>query len=86
MHYQLTLNRFDQDQAILTDKSGRNFIFPANQLPAGSQPGTILTCLIINPSQPSNSDQQLAKDILNELLKIDWHAYPKIKNQKNHRP
>lgn len=71
MHYQLTLNRLDQDQAILTDKSGRNFIFPANQLPAGSQPGTILTCLIINPSQPGNSDQQLAKDILNELLKID---------------
>ncbi|HNW20035.1 MAG TPA: hypothetical protein PLX67_01035 [bacterium] len=71
MHCQLTLARLNQDQAILTDKSGRNFIFPTDQLPAGSQPGTILTCLLMNPSQPDSADQQLAKDILNELLKID---------------
>ena len=71
MHYQLTLARFDQNQAVLTDKSGRNFIWPADQLPANSQPGAVFTCLLINPSQPSDSDQQLAKAILNELLKID---------------
>ena len=71
MHCQLTLSHIEQDQAFLTDKSARNFIFPADQLPAGSQPGTILTCLLINPSQSDDLNQQLAKDILNELLKID---------------
>jgi hypothetical protein len=71
MHYQLTLSRFEQDQALLTDKNGRSFIWPADQLPADSQIGTVLTCLLLNPSQPDDSDRLLAKDILNELLKID---------------
>ncbi len=71
MHYQLTLNHLDQGQAFLTDKQGQNFVWPANQLPDDSQIGTVFTCVLVNPSHPDESSNGLAKNILNELLKID---------------
>jgi len=70
MHCQLTLKRLDQDQAILTNAQEQEFIWPSNQLPADSQVGSVFSCVLVNPGQLDEADRSLAKDMLNELLKV----------------
>ena len=50
MHYQLTLRSLDQNRATLTNAQGQEFIWPADQLPTASQPGSIFSCVLVNPS------------------------------------
>ena len=70
MYCQLTLKNLTDSQAVLINKQGQEFIWPANQLPQGSQIGNIFNCALINPVNLEESDQTMAKSILNELLNI----------------
>lgn len=70
MHCQLILKRLEQNQAFLINPQGQEFIWPADQLPADSQLGSVFSCVLVNPNALSQEDHGLAKDMLNELLKI----------------
>lgn len=70
MHCQLTVTRLETDRAILVNQQGQEFNWPADQLPVGSQVGTIFNCALVNPNNLDDSDQAMAKAMLNELLKM----------------
>ena len=70
MYCQLTFRSLINNQAILVNKEGQEFIWPADQLPQNSQIGSIFNCALINPSSLDQSDQAMAKNILNEILNI----------------
>lgn len=69
MNCQLTLLEIKGDQATLVNNQQQQFIWPANQLPPNCQIGSVLNCVLVNPISLANDDQNLAKAILNELLK-----------------
>ncbi len=70
MKIKITVEEIKEENAVL-QISGQNSInWPTNKLPAKTKKGDILTFFIYNKNMV-NTDEQLAKDILNEILTID---------------
>jgi len=64
----LTINRFEQNAAILKTEDNRTIIWPADKLPPNTKIGSVLLLNIFGDSASSPNNQDLAKEILNEIL------------------
>lgn len=65
MNIKLIIERIENGQAVLKTEDGQNIIWPANKLPEPINEGAVLNISINNKEQ---TNKQLAKDILNEIL------------------
>ena len=68
MNIKLTIDRFEENKAILKTENGVSIIWPKNRLPENSHEGMILVFNITNDIKSEKNKKQLAKDILNEIL------------------
>lgn len=68
MKHQLTIDRFEGDKAVLKTKDGETIIWPKNKLPENINEGTVLTYLITGDIETEQEKQEIAKEILNEIL------------------
>ena len=66
----LTVDRFENDKAVLKTKDNKTIIWPKNKLPSGAREGAVLIFRITNNQDETEDNRQLAKEILNEILKI----------------
>lgn len=69
MKINLTIDRFEGDQAVLVDSSDHTIIWPRTKLPEEFKEGQILVFDISSDGAETKS-QEAAKDILNEILDI----------------
>lgn len=69
MLIKLTIDRFEEDKAVLTAESGIIIIWPKNKLPAGIHEGSALSFDIREEAEREKRDKQTAKDIINEIIK-----------------
>lgn len=65
MNIKLIIERIENGQAVLKTDDGQTIIWPTNKIPEPVAEGTILNLTLNNKEQTNN---QLAKDILNEIL------------------
>jgi hypothetical protein len=68
MEHSLTIDRLENEKAVLKTETGETIIWPKNMLPTGAKEGTILVFAIIGDKEEEKRKKELAKDILNELL------------------
>lgn len=71
MIIQLTLDRFEQDKAVLKAADSTTIIWPKDKLPADSREGQILNFSIDENPAAGQNQKKLAKDILNEILNVE---------------
>ena len=63
-----TIDRIEEDKAILVFDDGQKLIIPINKLPANSSAGKILEINLNANENETNEKERLAKDVLNEIL------------------
>ncbi len=63
-----TIDRLEDEKAVLKTSKGESIIWPKNSLPQSIQEGTVLRIALTTDKQSETADQELAKDILNEIL------------------
>lgn len=68
MIIKLTVDRFEEDKAVLLTENQKIIIWPKSELPSKTRPGQIITMKILDNEQESKEQKQLAKAILNEIL------------------
>lgn len=68
MQIKLTIDRFENDQAVLISQNGQTIVWPKNQLPAGVREGMALNFEILEDQEREKKDRQAAKNILNEII------------------
>lgn len=68
MLVKMTIERFEDDRAILKSDDGARAVWPRNKLPAELSAGLVLTFDIGEEKELMDKNKRLAKDILNELL------------------
>ena len=71
MKLELTLDRLEGDKAVLLTKERETIIWPQNKLPAGAREGHVLVVEISDSREAQAKQNQTAKDILNEVLRLD---------------
>ena len=71
MEYSLTIDRFEGEKAVLKTEKGETIVWPKNKLPAEVKEGAVLTFSIRGDKEKEKDKKGLAKDILNELLKVE---------------
>ncbi len=71
MILQLTIDRFEQDKAVLKAADGTTTIWPKDKLPADSREGQVLNFDISDNQSAGQNHKKLAKDILNEILNVE---------------
>ncbi|MFA6306439.1 MAG: DUF3006 domain-containing protein [Patescibacteria group bacterium] len=69
MLIELTVDRFEEDKAVLIAKNGLAIIWPKNELPADTHEGAVLSFDIREAAEREKQDKQTAKDIINEIIK-----------------
>ncbi|MBU4257313.1 DUF3006 domain-containing protein [Patescibacteria group bacterium] len=69
MILKLTIDRFEGDKAVLIAESGEQIIWPKNKLPEDIHEGMVLNFNIQNSEEAEKDKKELAKNILNEILK-----------------
>ena len=71
MEINLTIDRFEENKAVLKTEDGKEIIiFPKNLLPAGVLEGAVLNFSIRALAEAEEEKRKKAKDILNEILNI----------------
>jgi|GEM_PF-1053507 len=70
MLYSFTVSGFEADQAILQDEAGELLLWPRTKLPADLSLGAKIYFSVHPQKDLVDHDPQLAKNILNEILKI----------------
>lgn len=68
MLIKLTIDRFEEDKAVLKTEENETIIWPKSKLPKNLNEGAKLLFLITNNKEEEKLGKQLAKDILNEIL------------------
>lgn len=71
MKFELTIDRFEENKAVLRSEYNETIIWPREKLPADAKEGTILAVTITDNSEAEGEKNNLAKDILNEILNVD---------------
>jgi hypothetical protein len=66
----LTVDRFEEDKAVLKTEDGQSIIWPKDQLPDNAHEGMVLNFAISDNKVAEKNNRQIAKDILNEILDI----------------
>jgi hypothetical protein len=69
MKYKLTIDRFENNRTILVFEDGTNALWPKNKLPDNCHEGSVLD-FSINEDQKTEVDKkEMAREILNEIMK-----------------
>jgi hypothetical protein len=68
MIIRLTIDRFEEDKAILKFSDGETLIWPKNKLPNNLGDGSSLIFDIAEEKDRENNDKKTAKDIINEII------------------
>ncbi|NQT50333.1 DUF3006 domain-containing protein [Candidatus Kuenenbacteria bacterium] len=63
-----TIDRIEEDKAVLIFDDGQKLIVPINKLPANSTAGKVLELNLIANEDVTEEKENLAKDVLNEIL------------------
>lgn len=71
MIIKLAIDRFEGDKAVLIAESGEQIIWPKNKLMEQAREGMVLSFNIQNSEEAEKDKKELAKNILNELLKAE---------------
>ncbi|MCD4761805.1 DUF3006 domain-containing protein [bacterium] len=71
MFIELTIDRFENEKAILKTEDSEIIVWPKNKLPKDSNEGSVIAFNISNSNDKKSNNKQLAKDILNEILNTD---------------
>jgi len=69
MLIKLTVDRFEEDKAVLALNDGGTVVWPKNKLPADTHEGSALSFTIQEAAEQEKKDKQTAKDIINEIIK-----------------
>lgn len=69
MIVKLTLDRFEEDKAVLIADEGEQIIWPKNKLPENIHEGAVLNFDIKTDAEAEEAKRKTAKDLLNEILK-----------------
>lgn len=69
MQIKLTIDRFEEDKAVLVADDGTAIIWPKNKLPTDIHEGSTLSFNIRETAEQEKRDKQTAKDIINEIIK-----------------
>lgn len=69
MQIKLTIDRFEEDKAVLVADGGTKIIWPINKLPNDIHEGSALSFDIAEATEREKKDKQTAKDIINEIIK-----------------
>lgn len=68
MNIKLTIDRFENNKAILITDEGDTVIWPKSKLPNDAREGMVLNFNILSDLETEKEKKELAKDILNEIL------------------
>ncbi len=68
MNIKITIDRVENDKAVLQTEDGQSIIWPKDKLPEGAREGTALNFNILNDAEAEKDKKKLAKEILNEIL------------------
>lgn len=68
MLIKLTVDRFEEDKAVLVINDGATIIWPKNKLPVDVHEGSILNFDIREDAEREKIDKQTARDIINEII------------------
>ena len=69
MLIKFTIDRFEEDKVVLVASDGTAIIWPKNKLPNNIHEGSALSFDIAETAEREKSDKQIAKDIINEIIK-----------------
>jgi len=69
MLIKLTIDRFEEDKAVLITGGGVTIIWPKDKLPADIREGSALSFDVREEAEREKKDKQTAKDIINEIIK-----------------
>ena len=71
MKIEFTIDRFEGEKAILKNEDNETIVWPKNKLPKDVKEGSILAFIITDKAEAKNNKEDLAKDILNEILDVE---------------
>ena len=71
MKLEFTIDRFEGEKAILKNEDNETIVWPKNKLPKDVKEGSILAFMIADKAEDKNNKEDLAKDILNEILDVE---------------
>ncbi|MFH1523105.1 MAG: DUF3006 domain-containing protein [Patescibacteria group bacterium] len=71
MKIALTIDRFEENKAVLKTVDNQTIVWPKEKLPKDIKEGTALTIIISNNSELAEEKKKSAKDILNEILDVN---------------
>lgn len=65
----MIIDRFEEKFAVLKDQAGQDFLWPIKNLPDDAKAGMTVRLNITTDKTASQEREQLAKTLLNEILK-----------------
>ncbi|MCK5510962.1 DUF3006 domain-containing protein [Candidatus Parcubacteria bacterium] len=68
MNIKATVDRFENEKAVLITKDKNEIIWPKSKLPEETTEGMVLNINISNDKKNTEKNKELAKEILNEIL------------------
>jgi hypothetical protein len=71
MKTNLTIKKFENAWAVLADDDGLLISWPKNKLPENAKENDVLVFSLNTPLAAAENNENLAKDILNEILNTD---------------
>jgi hypothetical protein len=71
MKLNITIDRMENDNAVLKTNDNKTIIWPRHHLPEGSREGSVLIFDINSSHEEEKEQKQRVKDILNEILDIE---------------
>ena len=76
MIIKLTIDRFENDKAVLIDANGEAIVWPKNKLPDNLHEGSSLNFDVAEETNRELKDKQTAKDIINEIINPSYGDKP----------
>ena len=70
MKIKLTIDRFEEDKAVLKTDNNQTIVWPKNKLPENVKEGSVLAFKILTDEDSEKNQRNQAKDILNEILNV----------------
>lgn len=70
MNVQLTIDRFENNKAVLKADDGDTVVWPKSKLPNDAREGMILNFNILSDLRAEKDKKELAKEILNEIFDV----------------
>ncbi len=71
MRITITVDRFENDKAVLKTENGQTINWPKDKLPKEAKEGSNYNFLIARDPETEDEKKELAKNVLNELLQTE---------------